>query len=71
VNERESERVCVYFCCGFVGRFLGGFWEVVFVFWFGNVRELVFVRVEVFLKREWGEKKKRDGGCGVQGNDAE
>lgn len=56
---RESERVCVYFCCGFVGRFLGPFREVVFVFfWFGNVRVLVLVRVEVFLKRERGRRRR-------------
>ncbi len=30
----DWERVRVYFCCGFVGKFLVGFWEIVFFFFF-------------------------------------
>ncbi len=49
--------------CIFVVDLSGGFWDVFgrlfFIFWFGNVRELVFVRVDVFLKRDWGRRRRR------------
>ncbi len=73
----DWERVRVYFCCGFVGKFLVGFWEIVFFFFF-SVIFLVWKCARVGFCEGWGffeegvgEKKKSDGGCGVQGNDAD